>query len=159
MIGFSVVVMAGAAMLVAPSPSDTPVPQPAEAVESAVALLGDIWQSATPRDASPEAARTAAPAETVRALRRLTAPEAPEAAGGDAHRADLPAPLRRPAGLSGPVAQLDTTEARPTGVARANQPETTEALRWVVRDRTTGAVLAEVPLSEALALLQARSLR
>jgi hypothetical protein len=154
---FSFFVLAGAAVLVAPSRPGAPGPEPVPLAESAIALLGETWTLAAPEPVViPPAAAPGADAQVEHAaphpIAQGTAPVAPEARGADI--AALRTPLRRPVGLSAGRA-LGPSEQ----VARRRAEPEADGLRWIVRDQGTGAVLAELPLDEALALMQARSLR
>lgn len=152
------VVLAGTAILVAP---DRPAAPEASAprAESAIALLGETWTLAAPVPvAVPPVAMADAdprpPEPEVRPLPRPVADDVVASRPGAAGTAALRTPLRRPSDLSG-----GPSRAPAVTVARQVATPVSEGLRWIVRDRGTGAVLAELPLNEALALMQARSLR
>jgi hypothetical protein len=154
---FSFFVLAGAAALVAPSRPGVPGSAPLPQAESAIALLGETWTLAAPEPVLvPPATAPGADAQVEKAApgadAQGVAPVAPEARGADI--AVLRTPLRRPAGLSAGQARGPSEQ-----VARGTAKPEAEGLRWIVRDQVTGAVVAELPLDAALALMQARSLR
>jgi hypothetical protein len=156
---FCLVVLAGAAALVAPSQPEAPVPEPAPPVESAIALLGETWTLAAPE---PVVIAPVSSAVTAGAAAHALRPEPRQddlASDPVASRtADLRTPQRRPAGLSAGTTPLPSAQVARTA-PQASASAGTAAPRWIVRDQGTGAVLAELPLTEALALMQARSLR
>jgi hypothetical protein len=134
----------GAAILVAPDRPADPVASPQVGAESAIALLGEAWDLAVPEIPSEAANPLLEPLP-----RPVVDPVPPEPGSAVALRKPIP----RPEGLQPQAEVVAQTVAPPVATVRAGGDP-----RWIVRDRGTGAVLAELPLAEALALLQARSL-
>jgi hypothetical protein len=125
---------------------------------SAIDLLGDAWTLGP----APREDRS----DTVPALRPLARTARPEA---------LPAPVHSPEGSPMPVEVVDVMPApipalrplpRPApeiavarGAAAPLAVGDVGGMRWVVLSRGEGTVIAELPIAEALALLEARTLR
>ena len=157
--GVHLLVVQDTEMVSAPPGGDT---TGARAPDSAIGLLGERWTIAAP---DPVAAPVPRPAASVRpeTVRPQTALS--EAAGPVPHMADAfaqaePAvtsmrPVPRPGRL---VATVATSGMGPSATpVPPRVVEVGDAGRWVVRRQGSGDVVAVLPLSEALALLEARS--
>ena len=144
--------------------------------DTAIALLGETWSVGAP--APIERPLTAAEHEAVRAALRQPATGTPESRTEIAAVPDLRRPLPRPersvrteraayVERSAPsdrvvVLSQDRVETGPPPPVIALRGEAPVVsrddgpMRWVVRQQGSGSVVAEVPLSEALAILTSR---
>jgi hypothetical protein len=144
--------------------------------DTAIALLGETWSVGAP--APIERPLTAAEHAAARAALRQPAPGTSESRAAAAAVPDLRRPLPRPersvrterasyverSAPSDGVVVLsqdsgDMGPPPPVIVLRGDAPVVSRAddlMRWVVRQQGSGAVLAELPLSEALAILTSR---
>jgi len=144
--------------------------------DTAIALLGETWSVGAP--APIERPLTAAEHAAARsALRQMATPSA-QGRAEIADVADMRRPVPRPE-RSVPaerVANVDRSSPSDEGIVllqppgdmgppppvivlRSDAPAVTRAdtqARWVVRRQGSGAVVAEVPLAEALAILTSR---
>lgn len=148
--------------------------------DTAIALLGETWSIAAP--APIVRPLTATEHAAARAALRRAGERDPESRAEIAAVPDLRRPLPRPVsrperpvqtervanvertGRSDEVVVLsqdpgDTGPPPPVIVLRGDAPAVSRAdtlMRWVVRQQGSGSVVAEVPLSEALAILTSR---
>jgi hypothetical protein len=148
-----------AAILVFGNQRGADAPAPAEPVAaSAIDLLGEAWTINAPEPVgativaapAPAADRTSPSSDPLR-----PAPRPQTVAAVEPARPGL-RPLPRPdaeTGIAGARAASSVVAAStPVGAGG-------EGLRWVVRTQGTGAVVAELPLAEALAFLESQGRR
>jgi hypothetical protein len=136
-----------------------PEPLPGSAIE----LLGEAWTITAPEPVDQDLRLQSPPSSPGPALVRppMRSGEGPLSARAAEATASLRRPLPRPdaaaaAGASrlGPSDSASGGNPGPGGASGAAAER-----RWIVRSRGSGDVIAELPLPEALALLQARQRR
>ncbi|MGP1358694.1 hypothetical protein [Roseicyclus sp.] len=171
-IGAAAVVFAIGEMREGGAPGDAVPPDAAQAEplpSSAIDLLGDAWTlGPAPREARAE------PVPALRPLARTGAgtgrPEAvpSSVAAPVAVHVPMPRPVEAVEVVRAEAAQVASLRPLPRpapeiavarGAAAPLAVGDVGGMRWVVRSRGEGSVIAELPIAEALALLEARRMR
>ncbi len=136
-----------------------PEPLPGSAIE----LLGEAWTIAAPEPAGTALRMPPQPAGDAGAA-GMRPPMRTGEGHLDTRAADAVASLRRPvprpdAAVAGASQLAPAVSARGRGPGAAAPSGSAGEPRWLVRSRRSGDVIAELPLPEALALLEARQRR